>query len=94
MPSIAATLTTLERIAQVPASTWWILGAIIAAVFLIGPFFRKIREISGIWITLILFCGSILVGAHWVYHRTEPAFLTPLVDVVAHFLPKKPANGR
>jgi len=94
VPAIAATLTTLERVAQVPASTWWTLGAIIAALFLIGPIFRKIREISGIWIALILFGGSILVGAHWVYHRTEPAFLTPLVDVVAHFLPKKPANGR
>jgi hypothetical protein len=31
--AIAATLTTFDRIAKVPATTWWTLAAIIAGIF-------------------------------------------------------------
>lgn len=94
MNAIIATLTTADRIAKVPSSTWWTLGLIIAAMFLIAPFFRKLREISGIWIALTLLGGLTVLSVHWVRHRTEPAVLTPLVDAVAQFFPKKAAPRR
>lgn len=86
-----ASLTTLDRLAQVPASTWMVIGLVIGGVLFGVPLVRKIMEISGIWILLALVCGSVLVSAHWVYHRSEPALLTPLVDFVAPFFPKKVA---
>jgi hypothetical protein len=92
--ALLATLTTADRIAKVPSSTWWTFGLIIAAVFLAVPIVRKLRELSGIWITLILFGGLTVLTAHWVRNRTEPAVLTPLVDAVAQFFPKKAAPRR
>lgn len=83
--AIAATLTTLDRIAKVPANTWWTLAAIIAGVFLVVPLVRKLRQVSGMWIAFALFLGVVLLSAHWIYHRTEPAILKPFVDVVAPF---------
>ena len=87
--AIAATLTTFDRIAKVPATTWWTLAAIIAGIFVVVPLIRKLRQISGIWITFGLFLGVVLLSAHWIYHRTEPAILKPFVDVVAPFFPTK-----
>ncbi len=92
--AILATLTTAERIANVPSSTWWTIGLIIAGLFLIGPVLRKLREISGIWLALIALAGLTLLSAHWVRNRTEPALLKPWVDLVAQFFPKKPAPKR
>jgi hypothetical protein len=89
--AILATLTTAERIANVPSSTWWTIGLIIAGVFAVGPVFRKLREISSIWLALIALAALALLSAHWVRDRTEPAVLTPWVDLVAQFFPKKPA---
>ncbi len=92
--AILATLTTAERIANVPSSTWWTIGLIIAGVFVVGPVFRKLREISGISFVLIALGVLTLLSAHWVRNRTEPAVLTPLVDAVAQFFPKKAAPRR
>jgi len=74
--AILATLTTAERIANVPSSTWWTIGLIIA----------------GIWLALIALGALTLLSAHWVRNRTEPALLKPWVDLVAQFFPKKPAS--
>ena len=30
-----------------------------------------------------------LIGFYWVYERTEPRFLTPVVDQLVNFLPTK-----
>ena len=90
--AILATLTTAERIANVPSSTWWTIGLIIAGVFVVGPVFRKLRETSGISFVLIALGVLTLLSAHWVRNRTEPAVLTPWVDLVAQFFPKKPAS--
>ncbi len=92
--AILATLTTAERIANVPSSTWWTIGLIIAGVFVVGPVFRKLRETSGISFVLIALGVLTLLSAHWVRNRTEPAVLTPWVDLVAQFFPKKPASKR
>lgn len=87
--AIIASLTTLDRLSQVPSSTWIIIGLVIGGILLAVPIIRKILEISGIWILFALFISSVLIGAHWVYHRSEPAVLSPLVDFVAPFFPKK-----
>jgi hypothetical protein len=92
--AILATLTTAERIANVPSSTWWTIGLIIAGVFVVGPVFRKLRETSGISFVLIALGVLTLLSAHWVRNRTEPAVLTPWVDLVAQFFPMKPASKR
>jgi uncharacterized membrane protein YedE/YeeE len=89
--AIIASLTTLDRLAQVPSSTWMIIGLVIGGILFGVPLIRKLREISGIWILFSLVCGSVIVSAHWVYHRSEPAVLSPLVDFVAPFFPKKTA---
>jgi hypothetical protein len=45
---------------------------------------------NGIVMFLIVAAALFVVGITWIYQRTEPRFLTPLVDHIAPFLPSAP----
>jgi lipopolysaccharide export LptBFGC system permease protein LptF len=86
-------LTTIEKLKQVPKSFWInilvvVLG-LIAAVFVL----RKIKQMNKIVIGIILAVVFVLVGFNWIYERNEPKFLSPLVDMIAPFLPAKGSYG-
>jgi hypothetical protein len=86
-------LTTIEKLKQIPKSFWVniaivVLG-LIAAIFLL----RKMMQMNKIVVGIILAVIFVLVGFNWIYERNEPKFLTPLVDVIAPFLPAKGSYG-
>ncbi len=87
MPLLAAAATTLEKIQAVPPRFWLNVlmgvGILAAALFLI----RKAAEMNKIVLSVIIFVALSIVGLNWIYHRNEPAFLTPYVDSVAPFFP-------
>jgi len=86
-------LTTIEKLKQVPKSFWInilivVLG-LVAAVFVL----RKIKQMNKIVVGIILAVIFVLVGFNWIYERNEPKFLSPLVDMIAPFLPAKGSYG-
>ena len=86
-------LTTIEKLKQVPKSFWInilivVLG-LVAAVFVL----RKIKQMNKIVVGIILADIFVLVGFNWIYERNEPKFLSPLVDMIAPFLPAKGSYG-
>jgi len=86
-------LTTIEKLKQVPKSFWSnilivVLG-LVAAVFVL----RKIKQMNKIVVGIILAVIFVLVGFNWIYERNEPKFLSPLVDMIAPFLPAKGSYG-
>ena len=63
-------------------------GVLILCV--IVSFYRKLREISPALVPLVLCLIIFIMLTLWTQSRTEPKFLSPLVDVVARFLPAAP----
>lgn len=67
------------------------LGMIIVVMLLIVSIYRMLKSFHPtmvVFVLGILACGLFL---YWVHNRNEPAFMTPVVEVVAGFLPKKGA---
>ena len=59
-----------------------VLGVILAFIII-----QKVLKINKFVLGGVIFIGGGLVWFNWIYHRTEPKFLTPLVDRIAPFFP-------
>lgn len=65
------------------------VGLIIVGLFLIISVYKLLKSFH---ITMVIFVlGLLCTGTflYWVHNRNEPDFMTPAVEAVADFLPKK-----
>lgn len=65
------------------------LGMVIVAIVLVISIYKLLKSFHPtmvVFVVALLCCGLFL---YWVHNRNEPAFMTPIVEVVADFLPKK-----
>ncbi len=83
---LAAT-TTLDRLQKIPKEFWLKAGGAVAAVIIIFIIIQKVLKINKFVLGGVVFVGGGLMWFNWVYHRTEPKFLTPIVDRIAPFFP-------
>jgi hypothetical protein len=84
---LAAATTALDKLQKIPPAFWLKLGACVLGVILVVVIFRKVLKINKFLLGGAVFIGLGLVWFNWIYHRTEPAFLTPLVNRIAPFFP-------
>jgi apolipoprotein N-acyltransferase len=79
----------LARLSRIPAEFWWKLalglGILIAAVLVL----RHVAKMNRLVLGLGLFLLVTTIGFNWIHDRNEPAWATPVVQVVAGFLPGK-----
>ena len=89
LPFFAAQLSTWDKLKRVPPDTWINLGICVLAVVVIVRLWRGLKKINHYapWIAAMV-AGSIIM-CYWVYERTEPQFLTPVVEKLTLFLPTK-----
>src|SRR3954462_8781984 len=80
-------VTALEKIQTLPPAIWAKIGIAIAAFILIIFLFRRVMKMNKIIAAIIVFVVFTVVFFNWVYNRTEPKFLTPIVDRIAPFFP-------
>jgi len=85
----AAAATTMDKLKQVPPQFWWKVGIAVLAIVLVVVVLQKIAGMNKVVLAVIAFVVFTVVGINWIYERNEPAFLTPLVDKIAPFLPSK-----
>ena len=83
----AAATTTLDKLQKIPKEFWLKAGGAIAAVIIVFIVIQKVLKINKFVLGGVLFVGGGLMWFNWIYHRTEPKFLTPLVDRIAPFFP-------
>jgi hypothetical protein len=83
----AATQTTLDKLKAIPPAVWGKLGLGVLAVIVVFVVIQKVLKINKFVLGGAVFIGGGLLWFNWIYHRTEPKFLTPLVDRVAPFFP-------
>lgn len=78
-----------EKLQKVPPKFWIYLAVAVVAV-IVGVFvLRKVAGMNKVVLAVIVFVVVVVVGFNWIYERNEPAFLTPVVDRLAPFLPSK-----
>ena len=88
MPLLA--LTTIEKIQQVPAKTWWMIGLGLVGIVISVAILRAIMAgANKIFLGIILLLVLFLCSIQWIYDRDEPAFLTPAIDRIAPYFPGK-----
>lgn len=82
-------ITTLEKLQAVPRHFWInvlliIFGGVLALVLV-----RHAAKMNKYVLSLLIFLFVSTVGFQWIYERNEPRALTPMVDILAQFLPTK-----
>jgi hypothetical protein len=85
--SLAVTNTTLDKLRAIPPAVWGKLGLGVLAVIVVFILIQKVLKINKFVLGGATFIGLGLIWFNWIYHRTEPKFLTPIVDRVAPFFP-------
>ena len=91
--TVLAAATTMETLRALPPSVWLKLGLAIAVIVGSVILVRRLAEVNKMVLGIGFTVGGAVLFFSWVYNRNEPAFLTPLVEQVAPFLPSKGAYG-
>jgi hypothetical protein len=85
----AAPPSAWEQVKHVPKETW--INIAICVVALVGIIWawRALKKINDFvpYIAAVVAAG--LIFFYWVYERSEPKFLTPVIDKIAPFFPTK-----
>jgi hypothetical protein len=89
VPLLAAASSTWENFRRIPTQTWLNLGICVLAVMLVVRMWRALKKFNDYapWFAVGLCATTIM--SYWTYERTEPRFLTPVVDRLTVFLPTK-----
>jgi hypothetical protein len=85
-PSAAA---ALDRLRDIPMEFWWKLGIGILAVIVAVVIMRKVAKMNRLMLAMGLFFVATTIGINWIYERNKPSWATPVIQVVANFLPTK-----
>ena len=87
LPSFLAATTTIDKLEKIPPAFWGKLGLVVLGLIVAVIIIRKVLHVNKfIMGAVIVVCGG-LMFFNWIYNRTEPRFLTPLVDRIAPFFP-------
>ena len=82
-------VTTLDKLKQVPTAFWWKVGGAVLAIIVIVFILQKVAQMNKVVLAIIVLVVFTVVGVNWIYDRNEPAFMTPIIDKIAPFLPSK-----
>ena len=91
---LADTTTTLDKLKQIPPSFWAKVGLAVLAVIVVVLVLRTVFKMNKFILAVVAFIAIMFVCVNWIYHRTEPAFLTPIVEKIAPFLPTAADAGK
>ena len=83
----ATPATTLEKLEKVPPAFWLKVGIAVGVLIAIVIILRSVLRINKFVLVGVAFIAAGLIWFNWIYHRSEPKFLTPFVDRIAPFFP-------
>jgi len=85
----AAPPSAWEQLKRVPKETWINLAICVIAVVVIARVWKVLKSINEFVPYIAAVLATILIFFYWVYDRSEPRFLTPIVEKLAPFFPSK-----
>ena len=74
---------------HLPPDFWFKTGVFLVMVLVCILAYRIYQKSNKIYLTIVIFVISMVIFFNWVYNRTEPKWLTPVVDKLANFFPTK-----
>lgn len=84
------TLLSVNQIAtKLPESDWLRFGVLLLALLAVLQLMRLVGRVNRTFLLVVVAMGTFMLFANWVRHRSEPTFLTPVVDAVAPYFPTK-----
>ena len=75
--------------AHLPPEFWFKTGIFLVIVLVLVLGWRAYQKANKIYLAIMVAVVSAVIFFNWVYNRTEPAWLTPVVDKLANFFPTK-----
>ena len=85
----AAPPSAWEQLQRVPKETWINIAICVIAVVVIARVWKVLKSINEFIPYIAAVLATLLIFFYWVYDRSEPRFLTPVVDKLAPFFPSK-----
>lgn len=85
----AAPPSAWEQLKRVPKETWINIAICVIAVVVIARVWKVLKSINEFIPYIAALLATLLIFFYWVYDRSEPRFLTPVVDKLAPFFPTK-----
>lgn len=86
---LAAQGFALEKLGNIPFQSWVNVGLCILAGLIIVRVWKVLRGVSEVMPWLAVAIAGAMILSYWTYNRTEPRFLTPVVDQLTQILPTK-----
>lgn len=83
----------MDQLKGIPKQTWINLGICLVAIIVLVKVWRVLKRINEFIPYIATVIAAFLILMYWVYDRSEPRFLTPLVDKLAPFFPAKTTYG-
>ena len=65
----------------------WVVGAI--GILFAYSVFKSLKALPRMVMYPIIGATCVIVFFTWLYNRNEPAILSPLMDILAHWFPSK-----
>lgn len=85
----AAHPTTLDKLRHVPTDSWINLAIFVISIVVIYKMWRTLRSLNDYAPYIAIGVVATCVFFYWVYTRTEPSFLSPVVERIAPFFPSR-----
>jgi hypothetical protein len=82
-------LTVNQFAGKIPESDWLRFAILLLALLAVLQVVRLVSRVNRYVLFTIFFIGSITLISSWVHNRNEPAFLTPMVEIVQPWFPKR-----
>ena len=74
---------------HLPPDFWFKTGVFLVLVLVAILAVRIYQKSNKIYLTIVLGVIGMVIFFNWVYNRSEPKWLTPVVDKLAEFMPTK-----
>lgn len=83
-------LTALrEAYQQLPEGDWLRFGILLLVLLSVLWLVRLVSKVNRYVLFVAFFFGSTFLMASWVHNRNEPSFMTPVVNALEPWFPKK-----
>ena len=90
----AAQKSAWDQLKGIPKETWINIGICVLAVVIITKVWRGLKKVNEFVPYIVAVLAAFLIFFYWVYDRSEPRFLTPIVEKLAPFFPSRSAQDQ
>lgn len=82
-------LTVSQNSFKMPEGDWLRFGILLLVLLAVLQVVRFLRSSNRYVVLFVVLVGGTGLMASWVHNRNEPQFLTPVVEIVAPWFPKR-----